>query len=296
MTSQESTPDDIARKPDWLKIRLSLGPNFRDIKGLLRGLELHSVCEEALCPNIGECFESRTATFLILGRVCTRNCGFCAIETGTTNELDEAEPERVARAVESLDLRHVVITSVTRDDLADGGAAIFAETISRLRQYKPSCSVEVLIPDFQGSVSALATVVQAKPDILNHNIETVRRLSFEVRPMADYDRSIELLRRAKQMDEKKLTKSGLMVGLGETWNEILEAMADLRAAGCEILTIGQYLRPSKQHLPVARYYTPAEFSLLRDEGQRLGFRHVESGPLVRSSYHAKQQLKGTGHP
>lgn len=281
----------IERKPEWLKVRLPQGPNFNDIKGLLRGLELHSVCEEAQCPNIGECFESRTATFLILGRVCTRNCGFCAIETGRPTELDEAEPERVARAVQRLGLRHVVLTSVTRDDLDDGGASIFAGSIHRIHEYLPTCSVEVLIPDFQGEQSPLAKVIQAKPDILNHNLETVRRLSPAVRPSADYDRSLELLRRAKGMDGDVLTKSGLMVGLGETWQELLEAMHDLSRVGCRILTIGQYLRPSKQHLTVERFYTPDEFQQLKAVGEEMGFSLVESGPLVRSSYHAHSQVQ-----
>jgi lipoic acid synthetase len=279
------------RKPEWLKVKLPQGPNFNDIKGLLRGLELHSVCEEAHCPNIGECFESRTATFLILGRVCTRDCGFCAIETGRPTGLDEAEPERVARAIESLGLRHVVLTSVTRDDLSDGGAGIFAECIQRIHEYIPTCSIEVLIPDFQGDAGPLEKVIRAKPDILNHNLETVRRLSPSVRPAANYDRSLEVLQRARAMDSDVLTKSGLMVGLGETWEEILEAMGDLRQAGCRILTIGQYLRPSKQHLTVERYYSPDEFQKLSEIGEGMGFELVESGPLVRSSYHARAQVE-----
>jgi lipoyl synthase len=279
------------RKPDWIKVRLSQGPNFNDIKGLLRGLELHSVCEEAHCPNIGECFESRTATFLILGRVCTRNCGFCAIATGKPTELDEAEPERVARAVQRLALHHVVLTSVTRDDLEDGGAGIFAAAITKVHEYTPSCSIEVLIPDFQGNDAPLAEVMRARPDILNHNLETVRRLSPSVRPSANYDRSLDVLRRAKLMDATVFAKSGLMVGLGETFDELLEAMHDLRAAGGEILTIGQYLRPSKLHLAVEKYYTPDEFRELKARGEDMGFSYVESGPLVRSSYHAKAQVQ-----
>lgn len=282
----------VEKKPDWLKVRLPQGPNYNDIKGLLRGLELHSVCEEAQCPNIGECFESRTATFLILGRVCTRNCGFCAIETGHPTELDQEEPERVARAVQRLGLRHVVITSVTRDDLDDGGASIFAGTIQKIRAYLPTCSIEVLIPDFQGDRASLEKVVQARPDILNHNIETVARLSFQVRPLADYDRSMELLRRAKEMDSNLLTKSGIMVGIGETREEIIQTFLDLRRASCEILTIGQYLRPSKQHIPVEKFYSPDEFRELKEEAEKIGFSAVESGPLVRSSYHAKAQVEG----
>ncbi|MBI2954796.1 MAG: lipoyl synthase [Chloroflexi bacterium] len=283
----------VERKPDWLKVRLPQGPNYSDIKGLLRGLELHSVCEEAQCPNIGECFESRTATFLILGRVCTRNCGFCAIETGRPTGLDEEEPERVARAIQRLGLRHVVVTSVTRDDLDDGGAHIFAVTIAKIRAYHPSCTIEVLIPDFQGSGSAIAEVVRARPDILNHNIETVRRLSCSVRPAADYDRSLEVLRLAKDIDQTVLTKSGIMVGLGEAWEEVLQTMLDLRETGCDILTIGQYLRPSKGHVPIERFYPPEEFRELKEEGERIGFSYVESGPLVRSSYHAKAHVEST---
>jgi len=280
------------KRPDWLKVRLPQGRSYGEIKELLRGLTLHSVCEEAHCPNIGECFESRTATFLILGRVCTRNCRFCAVESGRPTELDEREPERVAEAVKTLQLRHVVVTSVTRDDLDDGGAGIFAETVRQIRAAAPGCSVEVLIPDFKGSVSALETVVRACPDILNHNVETVVRLSRIVRPQASYDRSVELLYQAKQIDRNTTTKSGLMVGLGETVEELLEAMHDMREAECDILTIGQYLSPSKRHVPVEKYYSPAEFERLRTEGERMGFGHVEAGPLVRSSYHARQQLEG----
>lgn len=281
-----------ARRPDWLKVRLPQGPGYGEIKGLLRGLTLHSVCEEAHCPNIGECFESRTATFLILGRVCTRNCRFCAVESGRPTEMDLQEPERVAEAVKTLQLRHVVVTSVTRDDLDDGGAGMFAETIHQVRAAVPECSIEVLIPDFKGSASALETVVRGRPDILNHNVETVARLSRAVRPQASYDRSVELLYRAKQIDRSTTTKSGVMVGLGETLEEVLEAMHDIREAECDILTIGQYLSPSKQHLPVEKFYSPAEFEYLRSEGERMGFGHVEAGPLVRSSYHARLQLEG----
>lgn len=280
------------KRPDWLKVRLPQGPGYGEIKSLLRGLTLHSVCEEAHCPNIGECFESRTATFLILGRVCTRNCRFCAVESGRPTETDLQEPERVAEAVKTLQLRHVVVTSVTRDDLADGGAGIFAETIRQVRAAVPHCSIEVLIPDFKGSESALEAVVRARPDILNHNVETVARLSRTVRPQASYDRSVELLYRARQIDPGVVTKSGLMVGLGETVEEVLEVMHDLREAECDILTIGQYLSPSKQHLPVEKFYSPAEFEYFRLQGERMGFGHVEAGPLVRSSYHARLQLEG----
>ena len=285
-------PSVLAR-PEWLKVRATLGENYRQLKGLLRGLGLHSVCEEALCPNIYECFEARTATFLILGDVCTRRCSFCAIANGRPSGLDREEPQRVARAAKVLGLRHIVVTSVARDDLADGGAAIFAETIVRLREQVPDCSVEVLIPDFAGSRSALEQVMIARPDILNHKVETVPRLYRRVRPSARYYRSLELLQRAKEMDASVLVKSGLMVGLGETWDEILAVLGDLRRADCDIVTIGQYLRPTsgQRHLPVERYYTPAEFQRLKEEGLALGFRAVESGPLVRSSYHARNQVE-----
>ncbi len=279
------------RRPDWLKVKFTLGPNYRQVKGLLRGMTLHTVCEEANCPNIGECFESRTATFLILGRICTRNCRFCNVETGRPSELDTEEPARVAEAARALGLRHVVITSVTRDDLTDGGASVFAATIRRLRETSPACGIEVLIPDFRGSREALALVMAARPDILNHNLETVPRLYKRVRPQANYERSLELLRRAKDMGSGVLTKSGVMVGLGETWDELLATMADLQRVGCDILTIGQYLSPSAEHLPIERFYTPEEFRQLKAEGERLGLRHVESAPLVRSSYHAGRQAE-----
>jgi lipoic acid synthetase len=283
----------VRERPEWLKVRATLGDNYRQLKGLLRGLSLHSVCEEALCPNIYECFDARAATFLILGDVCTRRCSFCAIASGRPVGLDREEPRRVARAAQVLGLRHVVVTSVTRDDLAGGGAAIFAETIARLRESVPDCSVEVLVPDFGGSRSALEQVMAARPDILNHNVETVPRLYRRVRPSARYYRSLELLQRANEVDGSVLTKSGLMVGLGETWDEILSVLADLRGAGCDIATIGQYLRPSsgQRHAPAARYYTPEEFERLKEEATALGFRAVESGPLVRSSYHARNQVE-----
>ncbi|MHB1006489.1 MAG: lipoyl synthase [Chloroflexota bacterium] len=279
------------RRPDWLKVRFSLGPNYRQVKGLLRGMTLHTVCEEAQCPNIGECFENRTATFLILGRVCTRNCRFCAVETGRPTELDVEEPARVAEAVRELGLRYVVVTSVTRDDLADGGAGIFAATIRRVREASPHCGIEVLIPDFKGEREPLAAVIAARPDILNHNVETVPRLYKQVRPQANYARSLDVLRMAKAMNPTVLTKSGVMVGVGETWDELLGVMADLRDIGCDILTIGQYLSPSSEHLLIDRYYTPDEFQRLKEEGERIGLRHVESAPLVRSSYHAGRQAE-----
>lgn len=279
------------RRPDWLKVKLTLGPNYRQVKGLLRGMTLHTVCEEAQCPNIGECFERRTATFLILGRVCTRNCRFCAVETGRPSELDLEEPERVAGAVQKLGLRYVVVTSVTRDDLADGGAGVFAATIRRVREASPHTGIEVLIPDFGGKRESLAAVMAARPDILNHNVETVPRLYRRVRPQANYERSLELLRRAKEIDSTVLTKSGIMVGVGETWDEMVSLMGDLHTVGCDILTIGQYLAPSAEHLPIDRYYTPEEFAQLKVEGERIGLRHVESAPLVRSSYHAGRQAE-----
>ncbi|MDA8216350.1 MAG: lipoyl synthase [Dehalococcoidales bacterium] len=274
------------KRPDWLKVRFSNGPNYQEVKGLLRGMALHTVCEEAHCPNIGECFESRTATFLILGNVCSRGCRFCAVEHGRPSGLDEEEPARVAEAVRQLSLRYVVVTSVTRDDLPDGGAAIFAATIREVRRASPDCGIEVLIPDFGGSREALAAVMAARPDILNHNVETVPGLYRRVRPQADYARSLALLGRAKEMDASVFTKSGVMVGVGETWDQLLALMADLAAVGCDILTIGQYLAPSSRHLPIERYYAPEEFAALKAEGERLGLRHVEAAPLVRSSYHA----------
>ena len=289
--SSEAPPPRGGR-PDWLKVRFPSGQNYGELKRLMRSLDLHTICEEALCPNIGECWNNRTATFLILGDVCTRNCGFCAVTTGRPTGLDTEEPERLARAVQELGLRHIVITSVTRDDLPDGGAWIFAETIRRLRAYSPNCGIEVLIPDFQGNWAALATVMQARPDILNHNLETVPRLYRRVRPKAVYEQSLELLRRAREMAPEAVTKSGLMVGLGETRAELSRVFRDLRASEVDILTVGQYLRPSMQHLPIERYLAPEEFADLKREAVSLGFQHVESGPLVRSSYHAHEQVDG----
>jgi lipoic acid synthetase len=280
------------RKPPWLKVRSPGGPNYLRLKRLMRGQRLHSVCEEAGCPNIGECWEAGTATFLILGDVCTRACKYCAIAHGMPTELDWDEPRRVAEAVAELELEHVVITSVNRDELADGGAAIFAETIRQCRERRPDCTVEVLIPDFKGDEAALRVVVEARPDILNHNLETVERLHPWARPGGRYWRSISLLGAAKRMDPGMLTKSGVILGLGETAEEIRQAMADLREAGVDILTLGQYLRPSPHHAPVARWVTPEEFAEWKRVGEEeLGFRHVESGPLVRSSYHAEKQAR-----
>jgi lipoic acid synthetase len=284
-------PPPRGNRPAWLKVKFPQGPNYQELRALMREQELHTICEEALCPNIGECWENRTATFLILGDICTRNCGFCAVTTGRPTGLDLDEPERLARAVQRIGLRHIVITSVTRDDLADGGATIFAATIERLRAYTPGCGVEVLIPDFQGNWNALATVMAARPDILNHNMETVPRLYARVRPKAIYAQSLELLRRAKQLAPAITTKSGLMAGLGETRAELLDTFADLRRQAVDVLTVGQYLRPSLKHLPVERYVTPEEFAELKAEAKAMGFAHVESGPLVRSSYHAHEQIE-----
>lgn len=278
------------RHPDWLKVPLPAGDNFFEIKGLLRGLKLHTVCEEARCPNIGECFGNRTATFMILGRICTRACSFCAVTTGHPTELDLAEPEHVAEAVETLGLRHVVVTSVARDDLADGGAGIFAETIRAVRRRMPATGVEVLIPDFLGNWDHLRIVVEARPDILNHNLETVERLTPVVRSKATYQRSLELLAEARRQDGSLVTKSGIMVGLGETRAEISQALRDLRDSGVMVLTVGQYLRPSLEHIPLVRHYRPDEFADIKEEALSLGFAHVESGPLVRSSYHAHEQV------
>jgi lipoyl synthase len=279
----------IEKKPEWLKVRATLGPNYRDLKALKQGLSLHTICEEAHCPNIYECWENRTATFLILGRVCTRACRFCAVETGRPTELDLEEPRRVAEAVKQLRLRHVVITSVARDDLADGGACVFADTIRTIRAEVPDCAVEVLIPDLQGSDDGLREIVAARPDILNHNLETVARLQRRVRAKAGYERSLWVLRRTKELDPTIRTKSGLMLGVGERREEVVQTMVDMRESAVDIVTIGQYLRPSLLHLPVERFVPPEEFAELKQVGQGLGFRHVESGPLVRSSYHAHEQ-------
>ena len=278
------------RRPEWLRVRLPGGPNYQELKGLMRGLELHTVCEEAHCPNIGECWEARTATFMILGDTCTRACGFCAVKTGRPLTLDLGEPIRVAEAVERMGLRHAVITSVNRDELEDGGAGIFAGTIRQIRKRMPDTSIEVLIPDFMGSEAALAKVMRARPDILNHNVETVPRLYPQVRPKARFPRSLEVLQRAKRLDASVFTKSGIMLGLGEQREEVLQVFRDLRAHDVEILTVGQYLRPSLNHLPIFRYVTPEEFADLKREALAIGFRHVESGPLVRSSYHAASQI------
>ena len=276
------------RLPPWLKVRAPGGQGYLRVKGLLRRAALHTVCEEAACPNIGECFEAGTATFLILGDICTRACRFCAIATGRPEPVDAEEPRRVAETVALLGLRHAVITSVTRDDLPDGGAGVFAATIREIHGLSPSTSIEVLIPDLRGDWQALALIAAASPDVLNHNVETVPRLYRTVRPQAVYSRSLELLRRAKALQADMATKSGVMVGLGEEPSEVRQTMVDLRDAGCDILTLGQYLRPSVKHLPVERFYPPEEFESLASEARALGFRHVESGPLVRSSYRASR--------
>src|SRR6266568_4717510 len=289
---QPSTaPSDTARKPSWLKVKAPGGPNYLALKHMMRDLKLHTVCEEAHCPNIGECWEHKAATFMILGDVCTRNCAYCAVAHGTPAPLDLDEPVRLAEAVGRLELEHVVITSVDRDDLPNGGAELFAECIAAIRTRSPDTSVEILIPDFKGSETALRIVVDAKPDILNHNLETIARLYRLARPGGRYPRALELLRRAKQMDPGMLTKSGVICGLGEEWDELLVAMRDVRAQDVDILTIGQYLRPSSEHLPIARYYRPDEFAALRRHGLEMGYRHVEAGPLVRSSYHAWEQVE-----
>lgn len=277
-------------RPEWLKVRLPGGENYQELKRIMRGLDLHTVCESARCPNIGECWQHRTATFMILGNLCTRRCGFCAVPKGRpAGIVDWQEPERVAQAAEAMGLRYVVVTSVDRDDLGDGGATVFALTIAALRRRISGVEVEVLIPDFRGSDEALEIVLRARPDVLNHNLETVPRLYGVARRGSRYERSLRLLARSRELDPAIPTKSGLMVGLGETFDELRDALRDLRAVGVDIVTIGQYLRPSREQLPVARYYTPEEFAALKREGLRFGIPHVESGPLVRSSYHAHEQ-------
>lgn len=275
------------RLPPWFKVKATTGKDYLDIKQTIERLTLHTICEEARCPNRWECWNSRTATFLILGEICTRRCHYCSVETGRPLAVDHEEPRRVAEAVAALGLRHAVITSVNRDELADGGASIFVETIRQIRQLSPDSTIEVLIPDFEGSEDAIARVCSEKPEILNHNIETVPRLFPSIRPQGKYQRSLRLLSLAKNQNMR--TKSGLIVGLGETIDEAREVLRDLRAVNCDIVTIGQYLQPSRDHLPVARYYDPFEFESLKCEALALGFSHVESGPLVRSSYHAGSQ-------
>jgi len=282
------------RKPGWLKVRAPGGPNYLRLKQLMRELDLHTVCEEAHCPNVGECWEHGTATFMILGDVCTRNCAYCAVTHGRPPKFDPAEPERVAQAVAEMRLQHVVITSVDRDDLPDFGAWAFAETIRQIKQYVPSCSVEVLVPDFQGDQESIQTVLDASPDIYNHNTETVPRLYKRCRPGGRYERVMRIFTMAKRRAPQIPTKSGIILGMGETNGEVLAVLRDLRAVDVDIITLGQYLRPSASHIKLDRYVTPEEFRMFRKEGMAMGFRHVESGPLVRSSYHAWEQVQAAG--
>ena len=281
------------RKPPWLKIRLSQLRDTTKVKSILNVTSLHTVCEEARCPNLGECFSSGTATILILGKVCTRTCGFCAVERGIPVALDESEPERVAEAISRMNLGYVVITSVTRDDLADGGASIFARTIHAVRSLDPKIKIEVLIPDFKGDEAALVTVLKESPDVLNHNVETISRLYSQVRPQADYKRSLELLRRVKDYNPRMVTKSGFMLGLGETREEVLDLLRDLKKAGCDFLTIGQYLQPRPDRLPVIEYLPPEIFEEYKKIGEEMGFKSVASGPFVRSSFHASEMFEVT---
>ena len=280
-------------KPEWLRAKAPVGDNFHNLKKLARGLGLHTVCESAQCPNIGECWNHRTATFMLLGDICTRRCGFCAVPKGKPEAIDWDEPQRVAEAVATLGLKHAVVTSVNRDDDNVGGAKVFAETIREIRALMPDCRVEVLIPDFQGLEEPLRIVLDARPDVLNHNTETVPRLYRVVRSGARYQRTLDLLEKAKQISPGMVTKSGVMVGLGESMDELIAVFRDLGERGVDILTVGQYLRPSKDHLPIARFYIPNEFQQMKEEALRYGFRHVESGPLVRSSYHAHEQAAST---
>ena len=283
--------EEILRKPDWLKIKLNTNKNYTGLKKMMREKNLHTVCEEAKCPNIHECWgERRTATFMILGAVCTRACRFCAVKTGLPNELDLEEPQRVAESVQLMNLKHVVITAVARDDLKDAGSNVYAETVRKVRELNPYTTIEILPSDMGGSYEALETLMAAQPDILNHNIETVRRLTPRVRARAKYDRTLEFLRRSKEMYPDIPTKSSLMVGLGETVEEIYETMDDLRANDVDIMTIGQYLQPSRKHLKVQKYYTPLEFGKLRKVAMEKGFKHCQAGPMVRSSYHADEQV------
>jgi lipoyl synthase len=290
----DQAPRRPAPKPSWLKARAPVGENYHDLKTLARSLSLHTVCESAHCPNIGECWNQRTATFMMLGNTCTRRCGFCAVPKGRPEPIDFDEPRRVAEAVAILGLEHAVITSVNRDDDVLGGARAFAMVIEEIRRQAPGCQVEVLIPDFQGNEEAIRIVVEARPEMLNHNTESVPRLYRAVRSGARYERTLRLLEFAKFVDPGMTTKSGVMVGLGEETHELLQVFRDLAAVGTDVLTIGQYLRPSKDHLPMARYYAPEEFVFMKQEALRMGFRHVESGPLVRSSYHAREQANSSG--
>ncbi len=294
-TRDRIKPEEIdttpKRRPPWIRVRAPMGETYEEVQQLMRSKELNTVCEEAMCPNLGECWGSGTATFLMLGDVCTRTCGFCDIKRGAPSPLDWMEPERIAQAVAQMKLKHAVITSVNRDDRRDGGAPIFAMVIRRIRELQPGCSIEVLVPDFKGSVEALQIVMEARPEILNHNVETVPRLFKNVQPQDNYAWAQATLSNARKLDPEVLTKSGIMLGLGETIDEVKETMRDLRTWGVNILTIGQYLQPSRKHLPIDRYYTPDEFQELKDFGLEIGFQWVESGPLVRSSYHAGEQVR-----
>jgi len=294
-TRDRIKPEEITqapqRRPDWIKVRAPSGETYDQLQALMRSKDLHTVCEEAMCPNMGECWGAGTATFLLLGDICTRTCGFCDIKRGQPTTLDWLEPERVAQAVKAMDLKHAVITSVNRDDRKDGGAPIFAMVIKRIRELHPGCSIEVLVPDFKGSLEALKIVLDARPEILNHNVETVPRLFKKVQPQDSYAWTQATLSNAKELDAEVLTKSGIMLGLGETLDEVKAVMDDLRTWGVDILTIGQYLQPSKKHLPIERYYTLEEFGELKEYGSEIGFQWVESGPLVRSSYHAAEQVR-----
>lgn len=290
-TKQSPDPSRPKRRPDWIKVRAPSGESYEMVRELMRSKQLHTVCEEAMCPNLGECWGRGTATFLMMGDTCTRSCRFCDIKTGRPSPLDWQEPNRIAQSVKAMNLRHVVITSVNRDERKDGGAPIFAMVIRRIRQLQPGCSIEVLIPDFKGDRDALKIVMDAQPEILNHNVETARRIFRTVQPQDHYEWAEATLRNAKELDPLVLTKSGIMVGLGETFDEVVETMRDLTSWGVDILTIGQYLQPSKKHMPIDRYYTPDEFTELKRLGLEMGFKWVESGPLVRSSYHAEEQVR-----
>jgi lipoic acid synthetase len=288
-TPNTAVPIDKQR-PEWLKVRLPMGPQVEELRRLMRSKSLHTVCEEAHCPNMAECWGAGTATFMILGDTCTRSCGFCAVKTGRPGALDEEEPAHVGDAVARMGIKHAVVTSVNRDELEDGGAAIFASTIREIRRRSPGTTVEVLVPDFRGALDALETVLAAAPEVLAHNVETVARLYPRVRPQAVYPRSLEVLRRTKERAPDRVCKTGIMLGLGETEDEVLTTLRDIRAQGTDVVTIGQYLRPSPVHLPIERYWTPAEFAMFRDAGIAMGYKHVESGPLVRSSYHAERSV------
>jgi lipoyl synthase len=290
----DTAPRRPAPKPAWLKAKAPVGENYHSLKKLARSLNLHTVCESAQCPNIGECWEHKTATFMMLGNLCTRRCGFCAVPKGRPEPIDFDEPRRVAEAIATLGLKHAVVTSVNRDDDVVGGARAFAVLIEEVRRQAPGCQIEVLVPDFQGREEAIRLVVDARPEVLNHNTETVPRLYRVVRSGSRYQRSLQLLETAKRLDPTVITKSGVMAGLGEEMDELIAVFRDLAAVGVDILTVGQYLRPSRDHLPMARYYTPAEFAQMKDAAMQMGFRHVESGPLVRSSYHAHEQAASTG--